>query len=88
MENAVKFLDAFNVIDVEDTATRVQVPTLVLHARRELLLPVAEGQLIASLIPGSRFVSLDSCNHLLLPDEPAWPRFLEHVEGFLRSAPR
>jgi pimeloyl-ACP methyl ester carboxylesterase len=88
MENAVKFLEAFNVIDVEDTATRVQVPTLVLHARREVLLPVGEGQLIASLIPGSRFVSLDSCNHLLLPDEPAWPRFLDHVDGFLTAAAR
>ena len=88
MENAVKFLEAFNAIDVEDAAARVQVPTLVLHARREVLLPVAEGQLIAKLIPGSRFVSLDSCNHLLLPDEPAWPRFLDHVDGFLPSVPR
>jgi pimeloyl-ACP methyl ester carboxylesterase/DNA-binding winged helix-turn-helix (wHTH) protein len=86
-DNAVKFLEAFNAIDVEDVATRVQVPTLVLHARRELLLPVAEGQLIASLIPGSRFVSLDSSNHLLLADEPAWPRFLDHVDAFLASGP-
>jgi hypothetical protein len=47
--------------------------------------PPSQGQLIAAAIPDSRFVSLDSCNHLLLPDEPAWPRFLDQVEQFLAS---
>ena len=33
--------------------------------------------------PSSRFVTLESSNHLLLEDEPAWPRFLDAVESFL-----
>jgi hypothetical protein len=28
-------------------------------------------------------VSLDSCNHLLLEDEPAWPEFIRQVQDFL-----
>jgi pimeloyl-ACP methyl ester carboxylesterase len=84
-ENAVRFLTAFNGIDVEDSCARVSVPTLVLHARRDLLLPVDEGVAIASLIPDSRFVSLDSCNHLLLEDEPAWPEFVRQVQAFLAA---
>jgi hypothetical protein len=38
---------------------------------------------MASLIPGSRFVALESNNHILLADEPAWPVFLAEVEHFL-----
>jgi pimeloyl-ACP methyl ester carboxylesterase len=40
---------------------------------------------MASMIPGARFVALEGQNHLLLEDEPAWPRFLEEVRGFLAS---
>ena len=40
-------------------------------------------RMIASLIPGARFVSLDSPNHLLLESEPAWLRFLEEADAFL-----
>jgi pimeloyl-ACP methyl ester carboxylesterase len=79
----VRFLEAFNAVDVEDAARRVRVPTLVLHARNDLLLPMAEGLRIAELVPDSRFVSLDSCNHLLLESEPAWPRFVAEVHRFL-----
>jgi pimeloyl-ACP methyl ester carboxylesterase/DNA-binding winged helix-turn-helix (wHTH) protein len=82
-QNAARFLQAFNAIDVEESCRRIDVPTLVLHARRDLLLPVGEGVTIASLVPDSRFVSLDSCNHLLLEDEPAWPEFIRQVQDFL-----
>jgi hypothetical protein len=39
--------------------------------------------LTASLIRNSRFVALDSPNHILLAQEPAWPVFLREVEAFL-----
>ncbi len=38
---------------------------------------------MASMIPGARFVALEGRNHLILEDEPAWPRFLEEVRNFL-----
>jgi len=87
MPNAVRFIEGFNDIDVEGAATRVAVPTLVLHTRRDMLLPIEEGRRIAALIRGSSFASLDSPNHLMLETEPAWPRFLELVEEFLAQDP-
>ena len=81
--NAVRFLEAFGTLDVIDVATRLAVPTLVLHARHDLRSPLEEGRRLAALIPDSRFVTLESSNHLLLEDEPAWPRFLDAVESFL-----
>ena len=38
---------------------------------------------MATMIPNSRFVALDGKNHLILEDEPAWPRFMEEVSAFL-----
>ena len=35
-------------------------------------MPVEEGRLLAALIPDARLVLLDSANHILLADEPAW----------------
>ncbi len=81
--NAARFLTAFNDIDVEDLAPQVTVPTLVLHARRDHLPSVDEGRRLATLIPGSRFVTLDSPNHLIFQHEQAWTEFRAHVEAFL-----
>ena len=38
---------------------------------------------MAAMIPDSRFVALEGKNHLILEDEPAWPRFIEEVRAFL-----
>jgi pimeloyl-ACP methyl ester carboxylesterase/DNA-binding CsgD family transcriptional regulator len=69
--------------DVSDLAGRVQAPTLVLHSLQDAIVPFAEGRLAAALIPGARFVPLDSQNHVLMEDEPAWSRFLVEVRSFL-----
>jgi hypothetical protein len=45
-----------------------------------------QSRVLASLIPGSRLVPLDSCNHLLPERDPAWPAFLAELETFLASA--
>ena len=82
-ENAARVLDLSGSTDVTDLARRVQAPTLVLHARQDHRPPFEQGRLLASLIPDSRFVALESNHHLLLGDEPAWPVFLDEVESFL-----
>jgi pimeloyl-ACP methyl ester carboxylesterase len=82
-ENAARMLEAFDRIDVRALAPLVRAPTLVLHAKGDLRVPFAEGRLIATSIPGARFVPLESRNHLLLEGEPAWTQFLETVRDFL-----
>lgn len=84
-QNAAQVLSLAGQIDVTQEARQVRAPTLVLHARRDHRPPFAQGRLLASLIPDSRFVPLDSENHILLEDEPAWSVFLAEVERFLES---
>jgi DNA-binding winged helix-turn-helix (wHTH) protein/pimeloyl-ACP methyl ester carboxylesterase len=82
-ENAARLLETWGQIDVIEEASRVRAPTLVLHARDELRVPFEQARLLASLIPGARFVPLASRNHLLRADEPAWSQFLAEVDAFL-----
>ncbi|HET6893362.1 MAG TPA: alpha/beta fold hydrolase [Pyrinomonadaceae bacterium] len=82
-ENAARMLEGFFNLDVRDIAGQVKVPTLVLHAQGDLRIPFTEGRRLAALIQGSRFVPLDSKNHILLRTEPAWQRFLKEVRSFL-----
>lgn len=81
--NAVRFLEVFARIDVTEDATRVQCPTLILHARDDHRVPLASAKELAALIPSSRLVPLNSANHILVADEPAWPTFLDEVARFL-----
>lgn len=80
---AARTLEAFQRIDVSELARSLSVPTLILHARGDAAVPFDEGRLLAALIPGARFVSLDSDNHVLLETEAAWPLFLSEVRAFL-----
>jgi DNA-binding NarL/FixJ family response regulator len=59
------------------------VPALVIHTRQDAAIPLEEGRLLATLISDSRFVQLESRNHILLEQEPAWSRFLAEVRAFL-----
>ena len=68
---------------MSDLARQVRCPTLVLHARRDAIVPYEEGKLMASLIPDAEFVTLDSANHVILEDEPAWPHLRAELRRFL-----
>jgi DNA-binding CsgD family transcriptional regulator len=70
-------------VDVRDLLGELRLPTLVLHAVRERMAEFAQARMLAASIPGARLVSLDSANHILLADEPAWPVFLAELTAFL-----
>jgi len=82
-ETAVLIRNARNDDEVTDTAKLVATPTLVLHARDDALAPYSEGRLLATLIPGARFVPLDSRNHVLLARDPAFAAFRRELDAFL-----
>lgn len=84
-ENAIRLLRAFSTIDVRPMLAQVRAPTLVPHARDDGAVRFERGRLLATAIPGARFVPLDSKNHLIMEHEPAWPRFLAEIRAFLQT---
>jgi pimeloyl-ACP methyl ester carboxylesterase/DNA-binding CsgD family transcriptional regulator len=85
-ENAAELTKAWYGIDVRALAAQIRCPTLVLHPRGGFRVPFEEGRILATLIPGARFVPLESRNHMLLEQEPAWRRFVAELEDFLPAA--
>jgi pimeloyl-ACP methyl ester carboxylesterase/DNA-binding SARP family transcriptional activator len=82
-ENAIRLQNAFGDIDVRDYLPQVAVPTLVLHADRDAVVPFTAGLQLATGIRGAQFVQLESRNHLILEHEPAWRRASDAIEAFL-----
>ena len=87
VENATRIVRSFYEIDASKSAPRVRCPTLALHARGDRRVPFEEGRLVASTIPGARFVPLETDNHVLLPQDPAYAHFLAELRAFLPAAP-
>ena len=82
-ENAVRNHGGIDEIDIVDLLPKVSVPALVLHSRHDNLVPFDEGRRLATLIPNAKFVTLDSENHVPIPGEPAWEKFLDEIGAFL-----
>ena len=87
-EVAAQTMAVLNKIDVSEIAAKLNVPTIVLHARGDRRVPFEQGRLLAMTIPGAEFVPLDSNNHVLLDNEPAWSEFQSALGGFLRMPPK
>jgi DNA-binding winged helix-turn-helix (wHTH) protein/pimeloyl-ACP methyl ester carboxylesterase len=83
-DNLVKIMRACDEINVRPLLPLVSVPTIVFHSDRDHVAPSEEGRIVATEIPGARFVPLSSANHILLAEEPAWKIFREELASFLR----
>jgi 3-oxoadipate enol-lactonase len=67
-------MEQMQAIAAHDTYERLgelgSLPTLVIHGTEDQMLPVANGRLIASRIPGSRLEILDGVGHLFFWERP------------------
>lgn len=84
---AVRSFQTSTALDVRDQARALRLPVLVLHARGDAFVPHEAGRELCALIEGAHFVSLESQNHILRTDEPAWQHALTEIDGFLGSSP-
>jgi pimeloyl-ACP methyl ester carboxylesterase len=84
-DNAVRLESEMHRIDVRHLAPQIKAPTLIFHSNGDEAVPFNEGRLLASLIPNAQFVALESRNHLLTENEPAWQKFLTAFRSFLSS---
>jgi pimeloyl-ACP methyl ester carboxylesterase len=84
-ENAYRLWRAFGALDASADAVKVSVPTLILHSRDDQVWRFREAEELHSLVPGSALVGLDSKNHILRTDEPAFERLMHEVNQFLAT---
>ena len=70
-------------IDVRPILPTITAPTLVIHAREDLM-PVQCGRYLADHIPGARYLEVDGANHAPWFTEP--DRILTEIEEFLTGS--
>ncbi|MGE0798102.1 MAG: alpha/beta fold hydrolase [Lautropia sp.] len=85
-ENAARLRAAVDRFDVSGLLEQLRVPTLVIHARDDAVQPLDQGMQLASRIPNAEFVLLDSPNHVILEQEPAWATLHDALDRFLPAA--
>ncbi|HEX5086531.1 MAG TPA: alpha/beta fold hydrolase [Nocardioides sp.] len=66
-----------------DLLPELDLPTLVLHSLRDQMNDFEYSRQLATSIAGARLVPLDSDNHIVLGDEPAWPVLVDEVRAFM-----
>jgi pimeloyl-ACP methyl ester carboxylesterase len=82
-EGAARYFETTGTIDVAELLSQVKVPTLVMHPRGDVQVPIEQGRDLAAGIHGAKFVALQGNNHVLLEQDPATARFFEEIELFL-----
>ena len=75
-------------VDIHDELHKITAPTIVLQATGDRAMSFDNAVSVSSRIPGARLVSLESRNHILLADEPAWKVFIDEVSAFLEPERR
>ncbi len=80
---AARYMKAFFELDARADAAQVRCPTLVMHVSGDSLILQREGELVASLVPGARWVSVPGRNHLPLATDPGWPTLEREMTQFL-----
>lgn len=82
---AARYMREFHQLDVRADAGRVACPTLVMHVADDRLVLASEGRVLASLIPGARYVELPGRNHIPREEEEGWRRLRDEMSAFLRA---
>ena len=89
--NALASRIARQQVDIAAELPRITAPTLILQSQGDRATTFDNAVEVSAAIQGARLVPLDSRNHILLADEPAWATFVTEVAAFLepdrRAAP-
>lgn len=84
-KNAADLLEALGHVDAREYLPKVQAPTLVVHCRGDMRVPLSSGQELAAGIPDARFMTLESDNHIIPASDPAWAQFSTAMHKFLEE---
>jgi len=82
-ENILAGRAARRTINLTDQLGEMRVPTLVMHAVGDVMTEFELAHDVATRVPDARLVPLDSRNHILLADEPAWGLFVDELRRFI-----
>ena len=63
---------------------KLRAPTLVIHGKDDVLVPVENGRIVAAAVPGARLLEIDGMGHDL--PRRVWPQVLDAIGANARKA--
>ena len=81
--SAMRFFWAAMEADVRHVLADIYVPTLVVHANDDVIMPVAMARYVADHVRGSEFVGLDSDVHLICVSDVI-DELTDAIESFIK----
>jgi class 3 adenylate cyclase len=84
---ARKLMEMTAQLNLRAVLPTIRVPTLVIHATGDRVVPVEAGREVASLIPGARFIEFEGEDAYAWLDLPGMPDIEEFLTG-RRATPR
>jgi len=65
--------------------SKLEIPTIIFHCTEDARVPFSEGKFLAANIKNSKFIPINSKNHILLENEEGWNVFKKEVSNFLKN---
>lgn len=82
-ETVAAFMATVAEIDVRDIASEVDVPSLVLHRKGDLAIPVKYGKEVAAELPNSKLVLLEGANHWFVTEDAVVDDVISLIDEFI-----
>ena len=84
-ENLGRYREVVDYLNVTELLPNVRCPCLVMHGKGDRMQQIEQGRKMAAGIPKAKFISLDSDNHILTENDPAWPVAEREIYAFLEA---
>ncbi len=79
-------VESILTIDADDAPERIVSPTLVIHVRRDRVIPVVMGRVLADVISGAQYIEIAGDDHFSWA-APNWREVVEPLIEFVTDAP-
>jgi class 3 adenylate cyclase/pimeloyl-ACP methyl ester carboxylesterase len=87
-KDAAAVLATIGAVDTRPLLAGIRTPTLVVHTRGDLAVPLESGRELAAGIPGARLMILESVNHGLPANDPESDRAMGAILSFMAAEPQ
>jgi pimeloyl-ACP methyl ester carboxylesterase/predicted Ser/Thr protein kinase len=82
-DTAARYQESLNLRgDAGQLLGTMKTPSLIIHCREDRIVPFEEGRLMASLIPGAKFLPFPTRTHYFPLDDELTYRMAEEIERF------
>ncbi len=83
--DAVQMMACAEHVDLTPRLSAITLPTLILHGRKDVIVPLSSSETLASLLPNAKLVIADDAGHVPTLTRPVW--VANQIDAFFANQP-